>query len=831
MKKNYLSKSPKKAAGFFYFFTILICSFFIWNSNMETIHAEESTQSAVISPALSPEPSQSVSPVPSDTPGATESPTVTVTPTPKPVKLYTLSFTNPGNEWTYSGQNYITPIQRTKNAYWGDLPVPQKAGYTFLYWYNAETGAKYSAQKPRKASQDVTLTPKWSLTSYEITYSLNGGSFVSVSPTYTYTIASPKITLPEPVKKKYLFKGWYTTANFTGKQMTDISPGSYGNVTFYAKWEKVTPAATTVSSLKNSSNKLTVKLKKTSKAKGYEIKVSTNKSFKKNVAIYDLSSKTSYTFVNPAKKTYYIKARAYAYDSYGNKSYGSYGKTAKIKITKTSKEYAATSSSAKFTSAKALSSKEIRLKATVKKRVKSSDDYYYLVKVNPSTNKVEKSVKQLIKEKYINITLPIDGNNVGNLLTKYAIAVKKSGKYALISSPTYVTNPEKSATNTMKYVTPASKKGIQGATIDDLGTKNTLLNMDLKNLISTKGSGTPYVYNGKTYYFTDYYVGQVKYYNAKGINVSMVVLLSWDDNLSYLIHPSARVRGKNYYALNTEEKKARETLEAAFSYLGETFGQKDCYVSNWILGNEVNAHKVWNYAGNLSLNNYAKSYAQAFNMLYYGVKHGFKNSRVFISLDNEWNKGTNGFSGKSFLTAFASAMKKENSKVQWNIAYHAYPAPLTAAAFWKNTGITNTETTPYITPQNIEVLTKYVKKHYGSKTRIILSEQGFTSTAGDTVQAAALAYAYYKCEFNSMIDAFIIRSEYDADAEVKQGLSMGLIRTSPWGYKEAYNVYKYMDTPKSETYTKKYLSVIGAKKWSAIVPGYKASKFKSMPSK
>ncbi len=828
MKVNYLFKKFRKNRYLGYFFAILVCLFFLI-SNPKTIYGAEPEQSVTLTPTASPESSDEITSIPTE--AITPIPEDILTPTPKPVKLYTLTFSNPNNEWSYNGQFSIPPIQRERNVLWGELPEPQKAGYTFLYWYNPETNASYAPEKKRKASQDITVAAKWKLNTYDITYSLNGGSFDSVSPVSTYTITSPQITLPEPVRKKYIFKGWYTTANFSGKQMTAISPGSYGNVTFYAKWEKAAPSVVTVSSLKNSSNKLTVKLKKVSKANGYEIKVSTHKNFKKNVSTYDLGSKTSYTFVNPAKKTYYVRARAYAYDSYGNKTYGAYGKTAKLTVTKTGKEYAASSTSAKFTSAKALSSKEIRLKATVKKRIKSSDDYYYLVKLNPSTNKVEKAVKKLIKEKYIDVTLPINGSNVGNLLTKYAIAVKKSGKYVLISSPTYITNPEKSATNTMKYVTPASKKGIQGSTLeDDLGTKHTLLNMDLKNLISTNGTGTPYVYNGKTYYFTDYYVGQVRHYNAKGINVSMVVLLSWDDNLTYLIHPSARVQGKNYYALNTEEKKARETLEAAFSYLGETFGQKDCYVSNWILGNEVNAHKVWNYAGNLSLNNYAKSYAQAFNMLYYGVKHGFKNSRVFISLDNEWTKGTNGFSGKSFLTAFASAMKKENPKVQWNIAYHAYPAPLTAAAFWKNTGITNKDTTPYITPQNIEVLTKYVKKHYGSKTRIILSEQGFTSTAGDSVQAAALAYAYYKCEFNSMIDAFIIRSEYDADVEVKQGLSMGLIRTSPWGYKEAYTVYKYMDTPKSETYTKKYLSVIGAKKWSAIVPGYKASKFKSMPS-
>lgn len=842
----------KKKQGIFLFFTALACLFFFWNCNFQVIKAAQDNVPPAISPVLSTEPTTAptdaptVAPTQMPTGEPTQVPTanptqipsvqptdvpdrqptnpavVTPTATPTPVS-YTLSFDS-------NGGSDAAPIQRPKGEIWGVLPVPTRPGYTFLYWYNSDTKAKYETNCTRIVKKDITVTAKWSLNTYNITYALNGGAFSSVSPTTSYKITSPQIPLPEPIRKKYLFKGWYTAPNFSGKQMSAIAPGSYGNVTFYAKWEKAAPASVSISSLKNTSNKLTVKLKKVSKAKGYEIKVSTDKNFKKCVSTYDLGTSTSYSFVNPAKKTYYVKARAYAYDSYGSKVYSSYGKTAKYKVTKTTKEYAATSTSAKFTSAKALSCESIRLKATIKKRVKSSDDYYYLVKLNPSNNKVEKSVKKLLKEKYLDVTLPINGQYSGNLLTKYAIAIKQKGKYVLISKPTYITNPEKSAVNTMKYVKPASKKGIQGATIEDLGSKNTLLNMDLKNLISTNGTGTPYVYNGKTYYFTDYYVGQVRHYNSKGINVSMVVLLSWDDNLTYLIHPSARVRGKNYYALNTEEKQARETLEAAFSYMGTVFGQKDCYVSNWILGNEVNAHKVWNYAGNLSLNTYANSYAQAFRMLYYGVKHGFQNARVFISLDNEWTKASNGFSGKSFLTAFSSAMKKENSKVDWNIAYHAYPAPLTAAAFWKNTGITTKDTTPYITPLNIEVLTKYVKKHYGSDTRIILSEQGFTSTAGDTTQAAALAYAYYKCEFNSMIDAFIIRSEYDADVEVRQGLSLGLIRTSPWGFKEAYNVYKYMDTPQSESYTKKYLSVIGAKKWSSIVPGYKASKFKSMPA-
>ena len=106
---------------------------------MKTIYAEEPTQSAVISPALSPEPSQNVTAVPSDTPGAAETPTVTVSPTQK---LYTLSFSNPNNEWTYNGKTTIPPIQRAKGDKWGNLPIPQKTGYTFLYWYNSKTKGK-----------------------------------------------------------------------------------------------------------------------------------------------------------------------------------------------------------------------------------------------------------------------------------------------------------------------------------------------------------------------------------------------------------------------------------------------------------------------------------------------------------------------------------------------------------------------------------------------------------------------------------------------------------------------------------------------------------------
>ena len=129
--------------------------------------------------------------------------------------------------------------------------------------------------------------------------------------------------------------------------------------------------------------------------------------------------------------------------------------------------------------------------------------------------------------------------------------------------------------------------------------------------------------------------------------------------------------------------------------------------------------------------------------------------------------------------------------------------------------------------RNIETLTNYVKNKYGSNTRIILSEQGFSSASGGQAnQAAALALAYYKAACNPMIDAFIIRSYKDEAHEVSQGLAMGLKDTNG-RKKTSYNVFTNMDSSNSLKYTEKVLnSQVG--NWKAKVPGYTAKRVSSM---
>ena len=121
---------------------------------------------------------------------------------------------------------------------------------------------------------------------------------------------------------------------------------------------------------------------------------------------------------------------------------------------------------------------------------------------------------------------------------------------------------------------------------------------------------------------------------------------------------------------------------------------------------------------------------------------------------------------------------------------------------------------------NIEILTAYMEQEQFLNTKgevrsIILSEQGYTSTAGEGVQAAAFAYAYYKAENNPHIDAFLLNRQTDAPEEVRQGLAFGLNHSSG-AHKQIYNVFKHIDTPQHAQYTDFAKGIIGIASWSEI---------------
>lgn len=485
----------------------------------------------------------------------------------------------------------------------------------------------------------------------------------------------------------------------------------------------------------------------------------------------------------------------------------------------------------------------ITVSATVSNYVKSSDGYYYLVYVDSNSGKVKKTVGKVKKPEKAKGKITFKLNISGHpeyAQGKFAIGIKKSkSAYSVISPKSYVSNPEKLSTNTAAYFVPGIKKGIQATDINELTdtkSKTVFFNLYISDLMRKDSGVETYKYNGKTYHFNGLYgyVYLVQQCNAKGIQVTAQISIDRNASTQSFITGNSPYAETAYYGWNTDNSTTRQTMEAMFAYLGEKFGKNNCYISNWILGNEVNSASGYYYVGNVSFSKFISMYSEAFRCLYNAVKSSRGSSKVFICLDNCWNQKnafTICYSARSTLESFAAKISDMQKDVNWNLAYHAYNQPLSDSQFWSGANASmftsDANTTTFITMRNIQTLTDYVKNRFGSNTRIILSEQGFSSTyGGQANQAAAIALAYYKAACNPMIDAFIIRSYKDEAHEVAQGLAMGL-KDANGKKKTAYNVFKNMDSSNSLKYTEKVLkSQVG--NWKSLVPGYSTGKISSM---
>ena len=400
------------------------------------------------------------------------------------------------------------------------------------------------------------------------------------------------------------------------------------------------------------------------------------------------------------------------------------------------------------------------------------------------------------------------------------------------------------ATYNYAFPTAQTKKGLQvkdGMEDDasNLGVKHAVVNIALNHVAS--GSGIEYQYQGKTYYMNTGYIHeldrQIKELHNRGMVLTAVIVLQWNYQQQDLILPGARSYGYNLYGWNTQEATGKQHLEAICSFLANRYAAPDMGVVNWICGNEVNAWKDYHYSGSVGFDQYMEYYAQAYQLLYNCVKHAYSNGRIYMSIDHTWtyNRRANCYTSKSVLDRFAQLMNQKGIS-DWMIAFHPYPAPELQSDFWNRTlDVIDSENSPIITMANLSYFTEYVKKNYGAGKRIILSECGFTSVTNGNdrqdIQAAAIAYGYYLAEANDMVDSFVVHRQVDHSAETQQGFHLGLWTCKPGSTetadskKQAYDVFKYMDTKQYMTYTKFALPLIKKNSWKQAVSGFNPAKF------
>ncbi|MCR4902164.1 MAG: hypothetical protein K6A23_04840 [Butyrivibrio sp.] len=462
----------------------------------------------------------------------------------------------------------------------------------------------------------------------------------------------------------------------------------------------------------------------------------------------------------------------------------------------------------------------------------SDDKYYYIFEQKLFENEIStdaEAIAKAYKDDEVSFSLALkNGQEDTRLFSKFTVAILKDGEYQTISHAKYISNPEALAGYNYSGMAQSSIKGIlvdplRVSQLADLGVNYATYNIPLANILTTSG-GIAYTYCGTTYHFNSQIMSDYDYLftslNNMGIDVAAIIL----DNASRstfaeYTHPDARSGGSSpYYMFNASDESGVKALAAVGSFLASRYsGSGHGKVSMWIIGNEINAKKEYNWMNTTSLSTFTKAYADAFRVFYYAIKSVNSGASVYMPLDQQWDRNIANavdFDARDFLDIFAS-YSKEYGDYDWGLAEHPYSYPNGNTAFWNESKlVTHNYDTSILTMDNIDVLCSYMKQETmldtaGEMRSIILSEIGYSSTSGETLQAAALAYAYQKMVDSGCIDAVMFSRQTDASDEIAAlGLALGL-QTVGGNKKYAYNVFKYMDTSKRDEYVSFAYSIVG----------------------
>ena len=129
------------------------------------------------------------------------------------IGAYTVTFQSEGGSEVASQIRANTPAARPAD--------PTKEGYTFIGWYNGES--EWDFETPVTAV--LTLTAKWQINRYTITFDTAGGSEVApITQDYGTTITAPA----NPAKTGYTFAGW-------DREIPTTMPA--GDMTITAQWQ------------------------------------------------------------------------------------------------------------------------------------------------------------------------------------------------------------------------------------------------------------------------------------------------------------------------------------------------------------------------------------------------------------------------------------------------------------------------------------------------------------------------------------------------------------------------------------------------------------------
>ena len=374
------------------------------------------------------------------------------------------------------------------------------------------------------------------------------------------------------------------------------------------------------------------------------------------------------------------------------------------------------------------------------------------------------------------------------LYTKLGLAVKSGGQNVLIANPQYIANPELLAAHTKARQVRALKSE-QGKEFCNL-------------------------------YLTENTAGVMagRYTTAQVMNTGSNQAITNPYSRAALMPTDPRPVTPRHYMLNASEPAGINAIASELSKVAA-----NSTIENFIIGNEVNV-RTWNYMIWTDWDSYIREYAQAFRVAYNAVKSQNANAHVFICIDQNWDRNRpvghaeyyEFIDGKDFLAKFNALIASEGN-IDWGVAQHPYPVPLTYAKFWDMSGCPSgsymaaqVSSGKMMTFQNLTLLTNALQSPEmlspsGAVRHVILSEIGLTNAQGTEVQAAALYASYVAAKSNPFVEEIIYLLSF-SEPQVDTRLSG-----------QSQLVYDSLGTANEAAYDAWAKAYIGISDWSQVI--------------
>ena len=155
------------------------------------------------------------------------------------ITIYSVWTTVPTYTVTYDanghGRTWVDYVQVEEGQ---SVTIPEDPvadpGYQFEGWYT-EPECENEFDDGTGIYKNETLYAKWGKEPYSITYDLDKGTNNEDNPT-SYNVETPTIVFQKPTRDGHRFDGWFYDDGHT-MRATQITQGTTGDKTLYAKWE------------------------------------------------------------------------------------------------------------------------------------------------------------------------------------------------------------------------------------------------------------------------------------------------------------------------------------------------------------------------------------------------------------------------------------------------------------------------------------------------------------------------------------------------------------------------------------------------------------------